>query len=61
MSTVTRAGPFDRNGNAFCPRGIAELENILAANRISVKFGTGVAAVQNVYADAALAKATVTA
>jgi len=35
---------------------IAELEIILAANGIPVKFGTGVAAVQNVYADAALAK-----
>jgi aspartate aminotransferase-like enzyme len=33
---------------------IAELELILAANGYSVKFGTGVAAVQNVYAAAAL-------
>ena len=40
---------------------IAELEIILAANGVPVKFGTGVAAVQNVYADAALAKETVTA
>jgi len=40
---------------------IAELEIILAANGIPVKFGTGVAAVQNVYADAALAKETATA
>ena len=40
---------------------IAELEIILAANGVPVKFGTGVAAVQNAYADVALAKATVTA
>jgi aspartate aminotransferase-like enzyme len=40
---------------------IAELEIILAANGVPVKFGMGVAAVQNVYADAALAKETVTA
>src|ERR1700719_37134 len=40
---------------------IAELEIILAAQGIPVKFGTGVAAVQNVYADAALAKETVSA
>jgi aspartate aminotransferase-like enzyme len=40
---------------------IAELEIILAANGVPVKFGTGVAAVQNVYADAALAKETTTA
>ena len=40
---------------------IAELEIILAANGIPVKFGTGVAAVQNIYADAALAKETATA
>jgi aspartate aminotransferase-like enzyme len=40
---------------------IAELEIILAAQGIPVKFGTGVAAVQNVYADVALAKETVTA
>ena len=35
---------------------IAELEIILAANGIPVTFGKGVAAVQNVYADVALAK-----
>jgi aspartate aminotransferase-like enzyme len=40
---------------------IAELEIILAAEGVPVKFGTGVAAVQNVYADAALAKETVSA
>jgi aspartate aminotransferase-like enzyme len=40
---------------------IAELEIILAANGVPVKFGTGVAAVQNAYADAALANAAVTA
>ena len=40
---------------------IAELEIILAGQGIPVKFGTGVAAVQNVYADAALAKETVSA
>jgi aspartate aminotransferase-like enzyme len=40
---------------------IAELEIILAANGVPVKFGTGVAAVQNAYADVALAKETVTA
>jgi aspartate aminotransferase-like enzyme len=40
---------------------IAELEIILAAQGLRVKFGTGVAAVQNVYADAALAKETVSA
>ena len=40
---------------------IAELEIILAAQGLPVKFGTGVAAVQNVYADVALAKETVTA
>jgi len=40
---------------------IAELEIILAANGIPVKFGTGVAAVQNAYAEAALAKEAVTA
>ena len=39
---------------------IAELEIILAANGVPVKFGTGVAAVQNVYADVALAKETAT-
>jgi aspartate aminotransferase-like enzyme len=38
---------------------IAELEIILAAQGLPVKFGTGVAAVQNVYADVALAKETV--
>jgi aspartate aminotransferase-like enzyme len=38
---------------------IAELEIILAAEGVPVKFGTGVAAVQNVYADVALAKETV--
>lgn len=40
---------------------IAELEIILAANGIPVKFGTGVAAVQNAYAEVALAKETATA
>jgi aspartate aminotransferase-like enzyme len=40
---------------------IAELEIILAAQGIPLKFGTGVAAVQNVYADVALAKETVSA
>jgi aspartate aminotransferase-like enzyme len=39
---------------------IAELEIILAANGVPVKFGTGVAAVQNVYAEVALAKETAT-
>lgn len=39
---------------------IAELEIILAANGYPVKFGTGVAAVQNVYAEIALAKEAVT-
>lgn len=38
---------------------IAELELILAANGRPVTFGTGVAAVQKVYAEAALPKATV--
>jgi aspartate aminotransferase-like enzyme len=38
---------------------IAELEIILAAHGQPVKFGAGVAAVQNTYADAALAKETV--
>ncbi|HEX4595994.1 MAG TPA: alanine--glyoxylate aminotransferase family protein [Bryobacteraceae bacterium] len=38
---------------------IAELEIILAAQGMPVKFGTGVAAVQDVYADVALAKETV--
>ncbi len=38
---------------------IAELEIILAGQGVPVKFGTGVAAVQNVYADVALAKETV--
>ena len=40
---------------------VAELEIILAANGIPVKFGSGVAAVQNVYAEVALAKEAVTA
>ena len=40
---------------------VAELEIILVANGHPVKFGTGVAAVQNVYAEAALAKEVVTA
>jgi hypothetical protein len=40
---------------------VAELEIILAANGVPVKFGSGVAAVQNVYAEAALAKEAVTA
>jgi aspartate aminotransferase-like enzyme len=40
---------------------IAELEIILAAQGVPVKFGTGVAAAQNVYADVALARETVTA
>jgi aspartate aminotransferase-like enzyme len=40
---------------------IAELEIILAAQGVPVKFGTGVAAVQHVYADVALAKETVSA
>ncbi|MBV9765658.1 MAG: hypothetical protein JOZ48_12505 [Acidobacteriaceae bacterium] len=35
---------------------IAELEIILAAQGHSVRFGSGVATVQNVYADAALPK-----
>jgi len=39
---------------------LAELEIILAANGFPVKFGTGVAAVQNAYADVALAKEVVT-
>jgi aspartate aminotransferase-like enzyme len=39
---------------------IGALEIILAANGVPVKFGTGVAAVQNVYAEAALAKEAVT-
>jgi aspartate aminotransferase-like enzyme len=39
---------------------IAELEIILAANGKPVKFGTGVAAVQNVYAEVALAKEAAT-
>ena len=38
---------------------IAELEIILAAQGIPVRFGAGVAAVQNVYADAALSKEAV--
>ena len=40
---------------------IAELEIILAGQGVPVKFGSGVAAVQNVYADVALAKETVSA
>jgi aspartate aminotransferase-like enzyme len=40
---------------------IAGLEIILTANGQSVKYGTGVAAVQSVYADAAVAKEAVTA
>jgi aspartate aminotransferase-like enzyme len=40
---------------------VAGLEVILAANGYSVKFGTGVAAVQDVYADVAVAKEAVTA
>jgi len=39
----------------------AELEIILVANGVPVKFGTGVAAVQNAYAEVALAKETATA
>jgi aspartate aminotransferase-like enzyme len=39
---------------------VAELEIILAANGFPVQFGTGVAAVQHAYADAALAKEVVT-
>jgi aspartate aminotransferase-like enzyme len=39
---------------------IAELEIILAANGVPVKFGTGVAAVQSAYAEVALAKETAT-
>ena len=38
---------------------VAQLEIILAANGIPVKFGTGVAAVQTVYAGVALAKESV--
>jgi aspartate aminotransferase-like enzyme len=40
---------------------IAELEIILGANGFPVKYGSGVAAVQHVYADIALAKEAVTA
>ena len=40
---------------------IAELEIILAAQGLPVKFGAGVAAAQNVYAEVALAKEAVTA
>jgi aspartate aminotransferase-like enzyme len=40
---------------------VAGLELILAANGYPVKFGTGVAAVQNVYAEAAIAKEAVSA
>ena len=39
---------------------IAELELILAANGLPVRFGSGVAAVQNVYASVALPKPAVT-
>ena len=39
---------------------IAELEIILAANGVPVKFGSGVAAAQNAYAEVALAKETAT-
>ena len=39
---------------------VAELEIILAAKGYPVKFGTGVAAVQEVYAQAALPKAELT-
>ena len=38
---------------------VAELEIILAANGHPVEYGKGVAAVQKVYAEAALPKATV--
>ena len=38
---------------------VAELEIILAAQGLPVRFGSGVAAVQNVYAEAALAKEAV--
>jgi aspartate aminotransferase-like enzyme len=40
---------------------IAELEIILAAHDFPLKFGTGVAAVQSVYAEVALARETVSA
>jgi aspartate aminotransferase-like enzyme len=40
---------------------VAELELILAANGYAVKFGTGVAAVQQAYAEIAIAKEAVTA
>jgi aspartate aminotransferase-like enzyme len=40
---------------------IAQLEIILAANDVSVRFGSGVAAAQEVYAKVALAKEAVTA
>ena len=40
---------------------IAELELILAANGQPVKFGAGVAAVQNVYAEAARSRRTLAA
>lgn len=39
---------------------VAELELILAANGLPIRFGSGVAAVQNVYANAALPKIVVT-
>jgi aspartate aminotransferase-like enzyme len=38
---------------------IAELELILAANGLPVRFGSGVTAVQNVYAEAAFPKQAV--
>ncbi len=50
---IAHLGYFDF-GDLFAM--VAELEIILAANGYPVQFGTGVAAVQNVYAEAALAK-----
>ena len=50
---VAHLGYFDF-GDLFAM--VAELEIILAANGYPVTFGSGVAAVQNVYADAALTK-----
>jgi aspartate aminotransferase-like enzyme len=50
---IAHLGYFDF-ADLFCI--IAELELILAANGVPVKFGSGVAAVQNVYAEAALPK-----
>ncbi len=49
---IAHLGYFDF-GDLFAM--VAELEIILAANGYPVQFGTGVAAVQNVYAEAALA------